>query len=76
LILQNRKNSSILSHKSLAYQQILSSDSDVAILQREAKEAANLWRSLKLDSDDIQPSGDEVHSIDTLLNAVQQAQTR
>ncbi|KAI0454811.1 hypothetical protein F5B21DRAFT_474335 [Xylaria acuta] len=52
------------------------SDPDVASLQREAKEAANLWRNLKLDIGDLELSGDQIPTITTLWAAVNQAQSR
>ncbi|KAI1746506.1 hypothetical protein F4782DRAFT_524269 [Xylaria castorea] len=49
-------------------------DPDVASLQQKAKEAANLWRSLKLDIGDPGPSGDQVPTVTTLWAAIDQAQ--
>ncbi|KAI0186884.1 hypothetical protein EV127DRAFT_483846 [Xylaria flabelliformis] len=53
---------------------IQESDPDAASLQQEAKEAANLWRSLKLDLGDLEPFGDQIPTINTLWAAINQAQ--
>ncbi|KAI1741309.1 hypothetical protein F4680DRAFT_416368 [Xylaria scruposa] len=53
---------------------IQESDPDIASLQQEAKEAANLWRGLKLDLGDLEPFRDQVPTINTLWAAIDQAQ--
>ncbi|KAI1078710.1 hypothetical protein F5B20DRAFT_547012 [Whalleya microplaca] len=51
-------------------------DPVVASLQVEAKEAADLWRRLKLDIGDLGPSGDQVPTVETLWAAVHQARVQ
>ncbi|KAI1408084.1 hypothetical protein F5Y13DRAFT_114612 [Hypoxylon sp. FL1857] len=54
----------------------LESDAVLAGLQVEAKEAAELWRKLKLDNEGLGLGGDHIPTIETLWTAVHQAQIR
>ncbi|KAI1460022.1 hypothetical protein F4805DRAFT_454962 [Annulohypoxylon moriforme] len=52
------------------------SETSVASLQAEAREAADLWKRLKLDIDGLGTRGDQIPTVETLWAAVLQAQVQ